>query len=231
MSSTLKSASARAFEHFLRTGERLTSGEWLRQRERKFNPYHDPKNGQFTFGPEGVGLGKAAPRPKRPSGQQKAPMTQAQVEAHAAHAMPQYRRELARGTRPEEAAGWASNSEGESGGNPAKHQIGGGPGRGLYQWGSSIPALDRRLDFKEFAINRGLKIENIEDASADIQLDFRDWELAKKEKLAKKRIATATTVKDISRAITKHYVRPRDRDIDAEDRARIAEEIFRRASK
>lgn len=40
------------FEHYLRTGRRLdvetqASGEI----EQKFNPYHDPRNGQFTFAP------------------------------------------------------------------------------------------------------------------------------------------------------------------------------------
>lgn len=35
-----------AFSHYLRTGQRFTSTEW----ESKFNPNHDPQNGQFTFG-------------------------------------------------------------------------------------------------------------------------------------------------------------------------------------
>jgi len=43
---------ARAYSHWLRTGR------WLRPyaadgRELKFNPYHDPRNGQFTFAPGG----------------------------------------------------------------------------------------------------------------------------------------------------------------------------------
>lgn len=43
---------ARAYSHRLRTGK------WLRPyasdgRELKFNPYHDPRNGQFTFAPGG----------------------------------------------------------------------------------------------------------------------------------------------------------------------------------
>lgn len=36
------------FVHYLRTGRRLVL-------EQKFNPYHDPKNGQFTFAPGGAG--------------------------------------------------------------------------------------------------------------------------------------------------------------------------------
>ena len=45
-----KSAERIAFDHYLRTGRILSSPTPL---ERKFNPYHDPENGQFTFGPGG----------------------------------------------------------------------------------------------------------------------------------------------------------------------------------
>lgn len=46
----LKSANHAAFDHYLRTGERLTSEEWLGRQELKFgggNPYHD-ELGRFT---------------------------------------------------------------------------------------------------------------------------------------------------------------------------------------
>ena len=43
-----KSAERLAFDVYLRTGKRLA-----RPPERKFNPYHDPRNGQFTFAPGG----------------------------------------------------------------------------------------------------------------------------------------------------------------------------------
>ena len=39
-----------AFAHYLRTGQRLTNDEWIRQQERKFNPYHD-EIGRFTSAP------------------------------------------------------------------------------------------------------------------------------------------------------------------------------------
>jgi hypothetical protein len=45
-----KSAERKVFEHYLRTGRILSSVAPL---ERKFNPYHDPRNGQFTFAPGG----------------------------------------------------------------------------------------------------------------------------------------------------------------------------------
>lgn len=44
----LKSANRAAFDHYLRTGERMTSEEWLARQEAKFNPYHD-ELGRFTF--------------------------------------------------------------------------------------------------------------------------------------------------------------------------------------
>ncbi|MBX9885708.1 MAG: hypothetical protein K2X68_12130 [Novosphingobium sp.] len=42
-----------AFEHYLRTGLMLDAADLELLIERKFNPYHDPDNGRFTFGPGG----------------------------------------------------------------------------------------------------------------------------------------------------------------------------------
>jgi hypothetical protein len=42
-----------AFAYWLRTGRRPRAAPV----ERKFNPYHDPRNGQFTFAPGGAGSG------------------------------------------------------------------------------------------------------------------------------------------------------------------------------
>lgn len=44
-----RSAERLTFEHYLRTGQRIEPGAV----ERKFNPYHDPRNGRFTFAPGG----------------------------------------------------------------------------------------------------------------------------------------------------------------------------------
>jgi predicted chitinase len=59
-----KSLDRQAFEHFLRTGEKLTSREWRNQVGRKFNPYHDPENGRFTFAPGGGAGSRERPRDK-----------------------------------------------------------------------------------------------------------------------------------------------------------------------
>lgn len=48
-----KSAERLAFEHYLRTGRRLSPQAWGQGVEHKFNPYHDPRNGRFTFAPGG----------------------------------------------------------------------------------------------------------------------------------------------------------------------------------
>lgn len=111
-----KSLHSAAYEHYLRTGEQMSTREWLQRYERKFNPYHDPKNGQFTFGPGGASLGQSARGVSKVPTRNSRAMSQHQVEAHADHAMDQYHRERARGKSPEEAAAWAANSEAESGG-------------------------------------------------------------------------------------------------------------------
>jgi hypothetical protein len=56
------------FVLFLRTGVRLprnTIGTRSAPIERKFNPYHDPQNGQFTFGPGGGSVSDGVYRPDK----------------------------------------------------------------------------------------------------------------------------------------------------------------------
>ena len=50
---TYSNARVPAFDHYLRTGEWLSEPEWLSREELKFNPYHDPDDGRFTFAPGG----------------------------------------------------------------------------------------------------------------------------------------------------------------------------------
>jgi hypothetical protein len=219
-----KSADRLAYEHYLRTGVRLTTSEWIELSESKFNPNHD-ELGRFTFGSAGAGLGEHGRRHLAVGRGQRAhrPMTDQAVEAHATHAMSQYREELARGKSPEEAAAWAANSEAESGGDPSKHQDGGGPGRGRFQWGSPKPAFDRSATFE-----RVMK-KPVDQASTDEQFAFRDWELQNTHKSTQRNVDAAKTVGDKSRAITIHYLAPAHKLLVAEDRARIAEAIYRRA--
>lgn len=59
-----KSPERLAFIHYLRTGECLPIHLFApaAELETKFNPYHDPQNGQFTFAPGGAG-GAVSSRP------------------------------------------------------------------------------------------------------------------------------------------------------------------------
>lgn len=60
----------RSFEFYLRTGLQLIPP--AEELEQKFNPYHDPYNGRFTFAPGGslraAATGGARPQPKLPLG-------------------------------------------------------------------------------------------------------------------------------------------------------------------
>ncbi|BAK66256.1 hypothetical protein SLG_15810 [Sphingobium sp. SYK-6] len=53
LASEKKSAERLAFDHYLRTGRRLSPQAGRQGIEHKFNPYHDPSNGRFTFAPGG----------------------------------------------------------------------------------------------------------------------------------------------------------------------------------
>ncbi len=54
-----KSLEMKAFEYWMRTGIRLIFADSEEEGERKFNPYHDPDDGRFTFAPGG---GTLSPR-------------------------------------------------------------------------------------------------------------------------------------------------------------------------
>lgn len=62
-----KSLQARAFEIYLRTGRRIDLHPQRARIERKFNPYHEPDNGQFTFAPGGRRSGTSRPSSQRGS--------------------------------------------------------------------------------------------------------------------------------------------------------------------
>lgn len=156
-----------------------------------------------------------------PGWKQGGKLTTSAIEAHAANAMAQYYENRARGMSVEDAAGWAANSEGESRGNHKATQIGGGPGRGLYQWGSPIPRFDRRIAFRRIV---GVPIE---ESTREQQLQFRDWELANSHRGARRRIDAAIGAADKARAITIYYLAPKDKLRDAADRGNIAEAIVR----
>lgn len=186
------------------------------------NPYHDLQ-GRFT---------SASDRKERPeSGQKRAgkskgkPLTDEEVNQSASHALGQYLDEIARGMSPADAAAWAANSEQESRGNPANHQQGGGPGRGLFQWGANKAALDRRIPFKT------QEHVDVDKASASQQRDFRDYELNHKFRSTKDMLSAATTAKAKAEIICRNYEAPADHVYEPENRGRIAEAIMRLAAR
>lgn len=194
--------------------------------EVKFNPNHDPKNGQFTFAGQGTSLGhRLAPAERNdPQWRHGGTMSRQEVETRAANAMRMYELHRLRGMTPEQAAGWAANAEAESTGDFRKKQNAGrGPGRGLFQWGSNVPKLDRRRDFDRVFGH------SLDQSTEQEQLDFRDWELAHTQRSAAREIEKAKSAGDVAAAITKHYEGPRDQHREAADRANIAEAIHRRA--
>lgn len=212
-----KSADRLAYEHHLRTGQRLTTSEWRERSEAKFNPNHDPDDGRFTTGPGGVGLGKH--RQRGSSAGKGHPMSPSEVAARARRAMKVYDAEIARGKTPFEAAAWAATADAESFSNPQQHQQPSGPGRGLFQWGAN-DASDRRVTFQKIM---GVPIEK---STMDQQLSFRYWELNNTHEAAKHAIDRADSVSEIVRAITNYYTKPRDRIGSTRDRANIAKAIL-----
>lgn len=213
-----------AFEHYLRTGLMLDAGDLELLIERKFNPYHDPDNGRFTFGPGGQtrakpSMGHAGVTRRHRSN---ASMSAADVKARAKRAMSAYNAERARGKSPAEAAAWAASADAESNSNPRQHQQPSGPGRGLFQWGDNDPKADRRITFQR------VMNQSIDHSTIDQQLDFRDWELSNTHRSAKHAIDSASTVAEKVHAITNYYTKPRDRSGATRDRTAIANEILRR---
>jgi len=191
------------FEIWLRRGRIVEEPQLM---ETKFNPWHDPKNGQFTFAPE-----DRLAANWRSGGR----MSRREVDLHTANAMRMYNIHVSRGMRPEQAAAWAANIEAESKGNYRSSQPG-GPGRGLLQWGDG----NREKLFQQ---QYGHPIEESTEAE---QLNFRDWELTHTEIRAAKKIAAAKGAGDIASAITIYYLRPENKFRDAADRANIAEAII-----
>lgn len=212
------------FAKWMRTGR---TGEGpIPAIEVKFNANHDER-GRFTFAGHGTSARRSKGPAKRSNPQWRTAgrMSPQEVEKRAANAMRMYQVHRARGMSPEQAAGWAANAEAESNSDYRKKQGNGEPGRGLFQWGSKVPKLDRRRDFEQ---QFGHSIEQSTEAE---QLQFRDWELAHGQQPAARKIARAKSAGDIAAAITIHYEAPKHKFNVAADRANIAEAILRLAKK
>lgn len=150
-----------------------------------------------------------------------------QIREHAVNAYRQFKINVGRGMSPQEAGGWAANSEIESGNKHTRRQDP-GPGRGLYQWGANDPRLDRRIPFQE---RYGHPIEQ---STEEEQLDFRDWELRNSYANVRRRLDAEQARTDrppsagrMSDIIMRYYESPREQERNGIDRRNIANELIR----
>jgi len=96
-----------------------------------------------------------------------------------------------------QAAGIVGNIHQESGGDPNKHQNGGGPGYGLAQWEGS-----RKRELAQFAREQGKPMSDLQ-----TQLDFMYKELTTTESKAFRALKTATTPAQAADVFHRQYER------------------------
>lgn len=142
------------------------------------------------------------------------------VDGMARAAYRHYLKYRAQGMPADDAAGWAAVGQAESSNDPHSQQPG-GPGYGLFQWGSTKKKYDRRIDFQK-AMGK-----SIYGSSAEDQERFRKWELGHTEKKAARLIDQARGSGGKAAAITERYERPAEIARDSADRANIAERIVK----
>jgi hypothetical protein len=109
-----------------------------------------------------------------------------------------------KGLTDEQAAGIVGNFDHESYMNPAQHQIGGGPGRGIGQWSvgdrwNATPG-DNVADFA--------KKEGKSPTSLEAQLDFTWYELNKSPAYGLSQLRSATTVEQATTVFQNRFERP-----------------------
>ena len=122
------------------------------------------------------------------------------------------------GYTPWQAAGFVGGFVVESAGiqlDPAKKQYGGGPGRGIAQWGSFNPAYDR-FGFQEpykygTLLWYAQKLGNKDWRDINVQASFVIWELKNTEKAAGKALAAAKNVHEAANVAMNDYERPKVR--------------------
>ena|GEM_PF-4142221 len=122
---------------------------------------------------------------------------------------------MAHGFTAVQAAGLVGNFCTEAAGcelNPSILQGGGGPGRGIAQWGSTVPAYDRfgyGDKGSEVGTLRWYAAQQGTDwTSFETQLGFVVWELNNSEKHAGDLLRQATTVYDATDIVMRDYERP-----------------------
>ena len=116
------------------------------------------------------------------------------------------------GWTKEQAAGIVANLQAESAlqTNP-KGSNDGGKAYGMAQWHG-----DRQADFQKIFGHP------IQQATADEQLQFVQWELTHTESNAGNRLKQSKTAEEAGAAVSKYYERPADREANALNRGRLA---------
>lgn len=131
---------------------------------------------------------------------------------------------LSQGFTPEQTAGIIGNLMVESAStmDPAIHQIGGGPGRGIAQWGGwakdehgnkvydangNRAVAGRFTNLQAFAESQGKPWDDL-----SLQLDFIMHEFNTTHKKALTKVKESATVRDAAFAFMKWYEGPRDQD-------------------
>jgi hypothetical protein len=122
---------------------------------------------------------------------------------------------IKRGADPATAAAWAANALHESAANPSTGPGDGGASQGLFMWNGP------RLQAYQAKYGHGPQ-----GAPLDEQLDFVTHELGGTEAPAAARIAQAGTVTDKAAAISREFLRPKDREGEQQRRAATAQQLF-----
>ncbi|MBK9769806.1 MAG: hypothetical protein IPP57_03090 [Candidatus Obscuribacter sp.] len=104
---------------------------------------------------------------------------------------------MGKGLTRAQAAGIVGNIHQESGGDPNRRQMGGGPGYGLAQWEGS-----RKQDLARFAREQGKPISDLK-----TQLDFMYKELTSTESRAFRALKTATSPAQAADIFQRQYER------------------------
>lgn len=109
-----------------------------------------------------------------------------------------------KGLTDEQAAGIVGNLDHEGGMNPAQHQIGGGPGRGIGQW-----SVGERWDTTpgDNVVDYAAKLGE-SPTSLHAQLEFTWYELNKFGYLGLKQLKSAKTVEQATTTFQDKYERP-----------------------
>lgn len=143
-------------------------------------------------------------------------LSQQAVISEARKGLPLRSKLIAAGFSEEDASALAANAVRESGADHARQQRG-GPGYGLWQWGSKNPKFDRRLLFQR------VMGKSIYGSSEDDQIKFLKWELSHTEAAGWRRAhAAGSDRRNVAAGFALEVERMKDTNRDPAERAAVA---------